>query len=389
MPTPPIDLPFVHDNEIQRLVADTIAPARTEGRDAPNREPLPSPWFADEARGVRLYHGDSMELLTRMRPASIDMVFADPPYFLSGDGITCQAGRMVSVNKGIWDRPKTFEAIHEFNKEWLRACHDLLKPNGTIWVSGTMHNIYSVGFAMQTLGYKVLNDIAWHKTNPPPHLACRYFTHAHETILWARKSPSARHRFNYAEMKADNNNKQMQSVWKMGAPTTPEKRHGKHPTQKPEALLDRIIRASSNQGDLILDPFNGGGTTGVVAARLGRRFVGIELDEEFLQLTKRRITDELSARSLFSATDNVDVSRCTNDGGGKWHLSPSTNLAMGLRVSKRRSHGLLRRCKITTTPPSTWIGTKFTPTSLGTDASCFCLVPFAMRPIKSVRRTSC
>jgi site-specific DNA-methyltransferase (adenine-specific) len=138
---------------------------------------VPEPFFEDAAHGVRLYRGDALELLRRAKPEHFDLIFADPPYFLSNDGITCHAGKMVSVNKGVWDKAATFEEIHEFNKLWLEAYRRLLKPNGTIWVTGTAHNIYSVGFALQTLGYKILNDIAWYKVNPPPNLSCRYFTH--------------------------------------------------------------------------------------------------------------------------------------------------------------------------------------------------------------------
>lgn len=254
----------------------------------------PEPYFADLEHGIRLYLGDAMDLLRRARSETFDLIFADPPYFLSNDGISCHAGRMVSVNKGMWDRAETFEAVHDFNVRWLTECRRLLKPNGTIWVTGTNHNIYSVGFAMQTLGYKILNDIAWYKVNPPPNLSCRYFTHATETVLWARKSPKARHLFHYEAMKAENGGRQMQSLWSIPPPAAWEKRYGKHPTQKPERLLDRIIRASSNPGDMVLDPFCGSGTTGVVAARLGRRFVGMEVDQAFIDVQVRRIGDELA-----------------------------------------------------------------------------------------------
>src|SRR5205085_1311315 len=179
--------------------------------------------------------------------------------FLSNDGITCHAGRMVSVNKGVWDRAETFEAVHEFNREWLSECRRLLKPNGSIWVTGTAHNIYSVGYALQTLGFKILNDIAWYKVNPPPNLSCRYFTHATETILWARRDAKGRHTFHYEEMKRENRNRQMQSLWHIKPPGAREKRYGKHPTQKPEQLLDRIIRASSDPHSLVLDPYCGSG----------------------------------------------------------------------------------------------------------------------------------
>jgi site-specific DNA-methyltransferase (adenine-specific) len=199
---------------------------------------------------------------------------------------------MVSVNKGDWDKGMTPEAMYEFNLMWLAECRRLLKPSGTIWVTGTAHNIYSVGFALQTLGFKILNDIAWYKVNPPPNLSCRYFTHATETILWARREPKSRHTFHYDEMKRENGGKQMQSLWRITPPHAREKRYGKHPTQKPEALLERILRATSEPADLVLDPFCGSGTTGVVCARLGRRFVGFELDKNFLSVARRRIRDE-------------------------------------------------------------------------------------------------
>jgi len=203
---------------------------------------------------------------------------------------------MVSVNKGKWDRAIPIEDVHSFNLRWLTECRRVLKPNGTIFVSGTSHNIYSVGFAMQTLGYKILNDIAWYKVNPSPNLSCRYFVHSTETILWARLSPRARHTFNYEDMKAEGDpvpGKQMHSLWRIQPPTRREKRYGKHPTQKPEALLERIIRAASNPGDVVLDPFNGSGTTGVVAARLGRAYVGFDIERDFLALSTKRIQDEL------------------------------------------------------------------------------------------------
>ncbi|MGA9996977.1 MAG: site-specific DNA-methyltransferase, partial [Pyrinomonadaceae bacterium] len=250
---------------------------------------IPNPVFVDAKHGLRLYMGDALELLKQAKDEMFDLIFADPPYFLSNDGITCQAGKMVSVNKGIWDKATTFEAMHEFNLEWLRECQRLLKPNGSIWVTGTSHNIYSVGYAMQTLGYKILNDIAWYKVNPPPNLSCRYFTHATETILWARRTPKARHTFHYEEMKRENRGKQMQSLWHIKPPAPREKRYGKHPTQKPEALLERILRASSNPHDIVLDPFCGSATTGVACARLGRRFVGFELEESFIKVASKRL----------------------------------------------------------------------------------------------------
>ncbi len=272
------------------------------------------PAFVDEHHSLRLYQGDALEMLREARTGMFDLIFADPPYFLSNNGITCQAGRMVSVNKGVWDKAETFESIHAFNAGWLGECRRLLKPNGTIWVTGTAHNIYSVGFALQTLQYKILNDIAWHKVNPPPNLSCRYFTHATETILWARRDAKARHTFNYDEMKRENNGKQMQSLWHIKPPAMIEKRYGKHPTQKPEALLDRILRAATNAGDLVLDPFCGSGTTGVVCARLGRRFVGFEMEDAYIKLAARRMEDELNRREQQSSL--IFGKSVTVEGGG-------------------------------------------------------------------------
>jgi site-specific DNA-methyltransferase (adenine-specific) len=269
--------------------------------------PVPEAFFEDRKHGVRLYRGDALDLLEQAKEGIFDLIFADPPYFLSNDGITCHAGRMVSVNKGMWDRAETFEAVHQFNLDWLKQCRRLLKPDGTIWVTGTAHNIYSVGHALQQLGYKILNDIAWYKVNPPPNLSCRYFTHATETILWARRSPKSRHTFNYQEMKRENGGKQMQSLWSIKPPGKHEKRYGKHPTQKPEALLERIIRASTDPHALVLDPFCGSGTTGVVAVRTGRQFVGIDLEAAYLELAVARIRDEITSSGLTLSLSRVSV----------------------------------------------------------------------------------
>lgn len=251
------------------------------------------PFFQNRRLALSLHRGDALELLHAAESESFDLIFADPPYFLSNNGVTCQSGKRASVNKGAWDKAPAVDEIQAFNESWLGECKRLLRPHGTIWVTGTAHNIYSVGFALQTLGYKILNDIAWYKVNPPPNLACRYFTHATETILWAKRDLHAKHTFNYQEMKRANGGKQMQSLWQIKSPTTREKRYGKHPTQKPEELLERIIRASSNEGDNVLDPFCGSGTTGVVAARLKRRFTGFDVDENYLRIASQRITDEL------------------------------------------------------------------------------------------------
>ena len=247
-----------------------------------------------ETEESQLILGDSFKILTKMEPESVDMIFADPPYFLSNDGITCQGGKMVSVNKGSWDKLSesgtSVEEKHKFNRKWIKLCKKVLKPNGTIWISGTLHNIYSIGMALEQEGFKIINNITWQKTNPPPNLACRCFTHSTETILWAKKNEKkSRHFFDYEKMKEENGGKQMKDVW-TGALTKPsEKTEGKHPTQKPEYLLERIVLASTEEGQIILDPFCGSGTTGVEAIRLGRKFIGIEVSEEYLQISKRRL----------------------------------------------------------------------------------------------------
>lgn len=246
------------------------------------------PYFETETE--QLYLGDCFELLKKLNSESIDMIFADPPYFLSNDGITCKAGKMVSVNKGKWDEGKDVNSKHKFNIKWIRQCKRILTSNGTIWISGTFHNIYSIGMALEQEGFKILNNITWQKTNPPPNLACRCFTHSTETILWAKKNDvKSKHLFNYKLMKQINNDKQMKDVW-IGNLTKPsEKKEGLHPTQKPEYLLERIILASTNENNVVLDPFCGSGTTGVVAVKNNRFFIGIDNEEEYLQLSKRRL----------------------------------------------------------------------------------------------------
>jgi len=246
----------------------------------------PSPYY--KSPEFTLFKGDSLELMRGMADAQFDMIFADPPYFLSNGGMTCKSGRMVSVDKGRWDRSQGAQANHEFNMSWLAECQRLLKPNGTMWVSGTHHVIYSIGFAMQLLDFKILNDIAWFKVNPPPNLSCRYFTHGTETILWAAKNHKTKHTFNYAEMKEENGGKQMKNLWSIMSPRKSEKTFGKHPTQKPMELLSRIVRSSTDAGAHILDPFSGSGTTGVAAVTAGRTYVGLDMSDEYLDLSIRR-----------------------------------------------------------------------------------------------------
>ena len=216
------------------------------------------------------------------------MIFADPPYFLSNDGISVQSGKIVSVNKGEWDKGGTPEYINEFNKKWLSLCREKLKDNGTIWISGTYHNIFSVANALTELGYKILNVVTWAKTNPPPNISCRYFTYSTEFIIWARKSKKIPHVFNYELMRQLNDNKQMTDVWRLPAIAQWEKSCGKHPTQKPLALLTRIILASTPKNAWILDPFAGSSTTGIAANLIGRRYLGIEQEKSYAEMSKQR-----------------------------------------------------------------------------------------------------
>ena len=256
---------------------------------------------------VQLFKGNCLEILPTLLESSIDMIFADPPYNLSNGGITCHAGRMVSVNKGEWDKSNGIGKDHQFTIDWLTACHRVLKGDGTIWISGTMHNIYSIGFALQQLDYKLLNDISWFKPNASPNLSCRYFTHSHETLIWAAKSEKSKHKFDYQMMKQIAGGKQMRSVWNdinvedepqdiwtIPTPKKSEKLFGKHPTQKPLSLLERIVLASTDISDLILDPFTGSSTTGLAAIRHGRRFIGIETDTQYLDLSVKRLEEELA-----------------------------------------------------------------------------------------------
>ncbi|QIF06189.1 site-specific DNA-methyltransferase [Roseimicrobium sp. ORNL1] len=243
-----------------------------------------------------------MEAAVDLHPNGVfDTIFADPPYFLSNGGMTCKNGRMVKVDKGDWDKSRGAELNHEFNLAWLEWCQKALKPDGTIWVSGTHHVIFSVGYAMQQLGFKILNDITWEKPNPPPNLSCRYFTHATETVLWAAKSAKSKHTFNYAAMKAVTG-KQMKSVWRFPAPGKDEKQHGRHPTQKPLTLVERCILSSTKEGALVYDPFMGSGTTGVAALRTGRRFVGTEMERDHATLAVKRVSHALSASASSSPT---------------------------------------------------------------------------------------
>lgn len=238
--------------------------------------------------------GDSCELLSSIK--GVSMIFADPPYFLSNDGLTIESGKIVSVNKGDWD--KQTGDIDNFNRSWLKAAKQCLAPNGTIWICGTLHNIFSIVKVLEELDFKILNTITWQKTNPPPNFSCRCFTHSTEFIIWARREKKKAHYFNYELMKELNGGKQMKDVWTFPSIAPWEKKNGKHPTQKPLTIVARTILASTKKGDLILDPFTGSSTTGIAANLLGRKFIGIDKEDSFLRISKNRF-DEIQGETSF------------------------------------------------------------------------------------------
>lgn len=244
-------------------------------------------YYKSPDHAFNLLHGDTFELLPQFN-FKFDMIFADPPYFLSSGGISMQSGKVVCVDKGDWDKSMSPEEVNDFNMKWLSLCRDKLKDNGTIWISGTYHNIFSVANCLTQLGYKILNVITWAKTNPPPNISCRYFTYSTEFIIWARKKEKVPHYYNYELMKQINDDKQMTDVWRLPAIAPWEKSCTKHPTQKPLCLLSRIIMASTKPGAWILDPFAGSSTTGIAANLLGRRFLGIEREEDFAKISVAR-----------------------------------------------------------------------------------------------------
>lgn len=242
--------------------------------------------------GAVVYLADCVELMCLMPPSCVDCVFADPPYRLSKPGgVTFRNGRVVPVDKGSWDRSLgSFEKDHGWNVRWVRAAKRILKPGGSLWVSGTHHVIFSLGFALQTGGFRVINSVAWEKPDPPPNARRTAFTHAHEWLVWASKQDrGARHTFNYDLVNSPDPGAQVSSVWRIPAVPKREKLHGHHPTQKPLRLVRRALLACTQQGDLVFDPFAGSGTTAVAAKELDRQFVGAELDEGFAGLAERRI----------------------------------------------------------------------------------------------------
>src|SRR3989344_2807947 len=220
------------------------------------------PYFSEN--NFVLYHGDSLNLLKELPENSVDMIFADPPYFLSNGGFTVHAGRQVSVNKGEWDVSNGLKKDFNFHLDWIKKCKRILKKSGTIWISGTYHSIYSCGFALKVAGYKILNDITWYKPSAPPNLSCRYFTASHETLIWAIKDKQEKHTFNYDKMRNGN--------W-------------------PYDFLKRIVLASTKKNDVVIDPFTGSSTTGLAAVANNRRFIGIDTEKDYLELSKKRFNE--------------------------------------------------------------------------------------------------
>ena len=273
------------------------------------------PVWHDDTGQSRLVLGNALDFMEQLPANCTDCIWTDPPYRLSNDGTTCVAGKRVTVNKGRWDRSRGPDLDHEYNRRWITACHRILKPSGTIWVSGTLHVYLSVGMAMQQLGFRILNDIVWEKPAPPPNLGCRCFTHSTEILLWAtkaKKGSKGRYTFNYREMKAENSGTQMKNVWLFSPPAAEEKQHGKHPTQKPIALIARCLRATTDPGDLVFDPFTGSGSTGVAALKLGRHFLGCEQNKAYAQIAASRLTDAAEGGLDTNATVSPSSARATS-----------------------------------------------------------------------------
>lgn len=255
--------------------------------------------------------GDCVDVINSLTEKSVDLIFADPPYNLQlqQDLWRPNMTKVDAVNDE-WDQFSSFEEYDNFSRRWLSACRRILKDNGSIWVIGSYHNIYRIGSIMQDLGYWILNDVIWLKTNPMPNFRGVRFTNAHETLLWASKSKDSRYTFNHHAMKAVNDDLQMRSDWELPVCSGSEriKLNGKkaHSTQKPEALLYRVILSSSNPGDIILDPFFGSGTTGAVAKKLHRKWIGIELDPTYIEIAQKRIDSivpEMFSDQVFDVRD--------------------------------------------------------------------------------------
>jgi len=264
-----------------------------------------------------LFHGDALKILEQFEINKFNLIYVDPPYFLSNDGITCSSGKMVSVNKGEWDKSRGFEEDIKFIDTWLKNCKRVLKENGSIWISGTLHIIYKIGYLLEKNNFDIINDIIWYKPNAPPNLSCKYFTHSHEIVLWARKSEKSKHTYNYEKMKLWNNpkdklknkDKQMRSVWSIPLIPKDEKEFGRHPTQKPLELLNRLISASSKEGSWVLDPFMGSGTTGIVCSILNRKFIGIDINKDYLDLAIKRYKASKKRNLLYFSRKEAELTK--------------------------------------------------------------------------------
>lgn len=247
-----------------------------------------------KTQSYTLYLGDLIKEIDNIKSRSVDMIFADPPYFLSSGGITCQSGKMVSVNKATWDEVDSFESKVKFNNNWIKKVKRVLKDDGNLFISGSLHNIYVIGFVLEKNGYDIINNITWVKTNPPPNLSRKSFVHSTETILWVKKKGVKKTYFDYQLMKKINNDKQMKDVWFSSTTKKSEKKFGYHPTQKPLWLLERLVLAASKEGDLILDPFSGSGTTGIISIKNNRRYIGIDINEEYFEIFIKRLKNEIN-----------------------------------------------------------------------------------------------
>ncbi len=224
--------------------------------------------------------------MKKIKNESVDVVFADPPYFLSNGGKSISSGKIVSVNKGEWDKKENYDDIKKFTRNWINECYRVLKKKCSIWISGTYHNIFDIKQVLDDVGFKIINIIIWKKLNPPPLIYKNKFRFSYEFIIWADKGYG--HLFNYDEM-FDINNHELEDVWILPAVSMKEKKYGYHPTQKPECLLERIIKASTIKGQLVLDPFMGSGTTGIVCKKLSRKFIGIEKEKNFFIISEKRL----------------------------------------------------------------------------------------------------
>lgn len=269
---------------------------------------LQEPHFVSEDKMFTIYKGDCLEILPKLTQKA-DIIFADPPYFLSQGGNTIQNGKIVSVNKGEWDENVEYEAMNSFNNKWIESCRQILKDDGTIWITGTFHNIFSIIHALKINGFKILNVITWQKSNPPPNFYKKIFHQTVEYIVFARKSQKVTHTFNY-ELLFNINNKRMSDVWTLPAVQRWEKKFGNHPTQKPLNVLFRILLSVYKEGDIVIDPFSGSGTTGIASNILSCKYIGIENSEEYIEYSVKRkidILDNNSKNQIISKIKDLNI----------------------------------------------------------------------------------